>query len=99
MNRKQYLNEKTKKEIQALRQNKCWVHGNELIRGITESSFGFPSGNDFEVKRQFPFHGLYVDLGCLAVPSDQTQGQTTNICSTCQEGAIAYLGSIEDEED
>jgi len=90
--------ERIKKEIIALRQNKCWVHGNELIRGITEPSFGFPSGNDFEVKRQFPFHGLYVDLGCLAVPSDQIQGQTTNICSSCQEGAIAYLDSIEEEE-
>ena len=99
MNRKEYLREKTKREISALRQNKCWVHGNYLVRGITKPSFGFPSGYDFEVKRQFPFHGLYVDLGCLAVPSDQIQGQTTNICSTCQAGAIDFLDSVEEEEE
>ena len=96
MNRKERL-ERQKKEIEALQQNKCWVHGNELIRGITEPSFGFPSGYDFEVKRLFPFHGLFVDLGCLAATSDQIQGQATNICSTCQKEAMVFLDSVEDE--
>ena len=99
MNRKQFLIEKTKKEILALRQNKCWVHGDDLIRGITEPSYGLPSGYHSEIQRQFPYHGLFVDLGCLAAPSDQTQGQTTNICPTCQKEAIVYLDSIEDEEE
>ena len=54
---------------------------------------------DAEVQKRFPYHGLFVDLGCLAVPSDQTQGQTTNICPTCQKEAIVYLDSIEDEEE
>mgnify|MGYP001395784044 FL=1 len=48
---------------------------------------------------RYPFHGLFVDLGCLAVPSDQTQGQTTNICPSCQKEAIVYLDSIEGEEE
>ena len=97
MNRKDRL-ERQRREIEALQQNKCWVHGNELIRGITEPSYGFPSGYDFEVQRQFPYHGLYVDLGCLAVTADKIQGQTTNICPNCQEGARIYLDSIEEEE-
>lgn len=99
LTRKQILQEKIKREITALRQNKCWVHGEELIRGITEPSYGLPSGYHSEVQNQFPFHGLFVDLGCLAVPSDQIQGQPTNICSTCQEGARAYLDNIEEEEE
>ena len=99
MSRHQEILERQRREMKALQQNKCWVHGTQLIRGITEPSFGFPSGYDFEVKRQFPFHGLFVDLGCLAVSSDQIQGQTTNICPACQEGAIAYLDGIEEEEE
>ncbi|MDC0545485.1 hypothetical protein OAO62_01450 [Gammaproteobacteria bacterium] len=99
MNRKQFLIEKTKKEILALRQNKCWVHGDDLIRGITEPSYGLPSGYHSEIQRQFPYHGLFVDLGCLAVPSDQIQGETTNICSTCQKEAIVFLDCIENEEE
>jgi len=35
----------------------------------------------------------------LPNPSDQIQGQTTNICPACQKGAIAYLDSIEEEEE
>lgn len=99
METKEDRQERIKKEITALRKNKCWVHDDDLIRGITEPSYGLPSGYHSEIQRQFPYHGLFVDLGCLAAPSDQIQGQTTNICSTCQEGAIAYLGSIEEEED
>ena len=90
---------KYRKEIDGLRRNKCWVHGDQLLRGITEPSYGLPSGYHSEVQRQFPFHGLFVDLGCLAVPSDQIQGQTTNICSTCQEEALFYLDSITEEEE
>ena len=99
MNKHQERLERQRKEIEGLSQNKCWVHGNELIRGITESSYGLPSGYALEIQYQFPYHGLFVDLGCLAVPSDQTQGQTTNICPTCQKEAIVYLDSIEDEEE
>ena len=92
-------NQRLIKEITALKENKCWVHGEELIRGITKPSYGFPSGYDFEVKRQFPYHGLYEDLGCLAVPTNQIEGHPTNICPTCQKGARAYLDSIEEEEE
>ena len=99
MNKHQERLERQRKEIEGLSQNKCWIHGNQLIRGITEPSYGLPSGYDAEVQKRFPYHGLFVDLGCLAVPSDQTQGQTTNICPTCQKEAIVYLDSIEDEEE
>ena len=91
--------EQLKKEINALRQNICWVHGDDLLKGIAEPSFGIPSGYDSEVQKEFPFHGLFVDLGCLAVPSDKIQGQATNICSTCQKKAIVFLDRIEDEEE
>jgi len=91
--------ERHRKEIEGLRQNKCWVHGDELIRGITEPSYGLLSGYHIEVQRQFLYQFLYVDLGCLAVPNDQIQGKTTNICQTCQKGAIVYLDSIEEEEE
>lgn len=91
--------EENLKEIDGLRRNKCWIHGDDLIRGITEPSYGLPSGYHSEVKKQFPYHGLFVDLGCLAVPSNQIQGQPTNICSTCQAGAIHFLDSIEEQLD
>ena len=97
--RRQRLQEQTIRELEALKKKKCWVHGDQLIRGITEPSYGIPSGYDAELQKYYPFHGLFVDLGCLAVPSDQTQGQTTNICPTCQKQAIVYLDSIEDEEE
>ena len=99
METKEDRQERIKKEITALRKNKCWVHNDDLIRGITEPSYGLPSGYNSEIQRQFPYHGLFVDLGCLAVPSDRIQGQLTNICSTCQEGARAYIDNIEEEEE
>ena len=99
METKEDRQERIKKEITDLRKNKCWVHNDDLIRGITEPSYGLPSGYNSEIQRQFPYHGLFVDLGCLAVPSDQIQGQLTNICSTCQEGARAYMDNIEEEEE
>ena len=99
METKEDRQERIKKEITALRKNKCWVHDDDLIRGITEPSYGLPSGYHSEIQRQFPYHGLFVDLGCLAVPSDQIQGQPTNICSTCQAGAIDFLDSVEEEEE
>lgn len=97
--RRQRLKEQTIRQLEALKEKKCWVHGNQLIRGITEPSYGLPSGYDAEVQKRYPFHGLFVDLGCLAVPSDQTQGQTANICPICQKEAIVYLDSIEGEEE
>ena len=99
MDRKERLRQQAIKEIEAFKQNICWVHGDQLIRGITEPSYGLPSGYDAKVQKRFPYHGLFVDLGCLAVPSDQTLGQTTNICPTCQKEAIVYLDSFEDEEE
>ena len=99
MDRRERLRQQAIKEKEAFKQNKCWMHGDQLIRGITEPSYGLPSGYDAEVQKRFPYHGLFVDLGCLAVPADQTQGQTTNICPTCQKEAIVFLDSVEDEEE
>ena len=48
------------KEIEGLNLNKCWLHGDDLIRGITEPSYGLPSGYHSEVQKQFPYHGLFV---------------------------------------
>ena len=89
--------EQLKREINALRQNICWVHGDDLLKGITEPSYGIPSGYDSEVQKQFPFHGLFVDLGCLGVPSDQTKGQVINVCPTCKKKALIYLEAAENE--
>ena len=97
--RRQRLKEQMIRELEALREKKCWLHGDKMIRGITEPSYGIPSGYDAEVQKRYPYHGLFVDLGCLAVPSDQTQSQTINICPTCQKEAIVFLDSIEDEEE
>ena len=89
--------EQLKREINALQKNICWVHGDNLSKGIAEPSYGIPAGYDSEVQKQFPFHGLFVDLGCLAVPSDQTKGQVTNVCPTCKKRALIYLGAFENE--
>ena len=78
--------EQLKKEIYALRQNICWVHGDDLLKGIAEPGYGIPSGHESEVQKQLPFHGLFVDLGYLAVPSDQTKGQVINVCPTWKKG-------------
>ena len=50
--------EQLKREINALRKNICWVHGDNLSKGIAEPSYGIPAGYDSEVQKQFPFHGL-----------------------------------------
>tara|TARA_Y100000389_G_C17039873_1_gene307596 strand:+ start:96 stop:377 length:282 start_codon:yes stop_codon:yes gene_type:complete len=89
--------EQLKKEINALRQNICWVHGDDLLKGIAEPSYGIPSGYDSEVQKEFPFHGLFVDLGCLAATSDQIKGQVTNVCPTCKKKALIYLEAVESE--
>ena len=89
--------EQLKREINALRQNICWVHGDALLKGIAEPSYGIPSGYDSEAQKQFPYHGLFVDLGCLAVPSDQTKGQVINVCPTCKKEALIYLEAAENE--
>ena len=41
--------EQLKREINALRQNICWVHGDALLKGIAEPSYGIPSGYDSKV--------------------------------------------------
>ena len=89
--------EQLKREIYALRQNICWVHGDDLLRGIAEPSYGIPSGYESEVQKQYPFHGLFVDLGCLAALSDQTKGQVVNVCPTCKKEALIYLETHENE--
>ena len=53
------------KQIKALKENKCWVHGDELMRGVTEPSYGLPSGYHSEAQKQFPYHGLFVDFSAL----------------------------------
>ena len=89
--------EQLKREINALRKNICWVHGDATLKGIAEPSYGIPSGYESEEQKQFPFHGLFVDLGCLAVTSDQTKGQVINVCPTCKKEALIYLEAAENE--
>ena len=55
MNKSQEIRERQRKELEALSQNKCWIHGDELTRVMTEPSYGFPSGYDFEVQRRYPY--------------------------------------------
>ena len=99
MNKSQEIRERQRKELEALSQNKCWIHGDELTRVMTEPSYGFPSGYDFEVQRRYPYHGLYVDLGCLPLPIEKREEQPTNMCPTCRTEALTYLESIEEEEE
>ena len=89
--------EQLKREINALRQNICWVHGDDLLKGIAEPSYGIPSGYDSEVQKRFPFHGLFVDLGCLAASSDQAKGQISpaDIAKTITEMFTYYLPGVE----
>ena len=68
-----------------------------ILKGIAEPSYGIPSGYNSEVQKQYPFHGLFVDLGCLAAPSDQTKGQVVNVCPTCKKEALIYLETDENE--
>lgn len=94
MNRKEKLNEKFKKEIQALKKGVCWVHGDSLVKELAEPSYGFPSGLDFELKEKYPFHALFVDMGCLASANDQELQMTTK-CISCNKKARIFLNSIE----
>ena len=71
------------------------VHGDDLLKGIAEPSYGIPSGYDSEVQKRFPFHGLFVDLGCLAASSDQAKGQIVNVCPTCKKEALIHLEAAE----
>ena len=43
--------EQLKREINALRQNTCWVHGDALLKGIAEPSYGIPSGYDSKAQK------------------------------------------------
>tara|TARA_B100000575_G_C23041364_1_gene599382 strand:+ start:623 stop:838 length:216 start_codon:yes stop_codon:yes gene_type:complete len=54
MTRRERLKQQAIKEIEAFKQNKCWVHDDQLIRGITEPSYGLPSGYDAEVQKRYP---------------------------------------------
>ena len=99
MNRRQEIQERQRKEMEALSQIMCCIHGDELTRVMAEPSYGFPSGNDFEVQRLYPYHGLYVDLGCLPLPLENREEQSTNMCPTCRTEALSYLDGIEEEEE
>ena len=89
--------EKLKKEIEGLRRNECWVHGEKLMIAITEPFEGFPSDNIQQIDAMFPFHGLYVHTGCMPLASDQEHGQKTSMCPSCNKEASKYLDKLDDE--
>ena len=92
LNRKERL----QKELESLRSKECYLHGDTLVRSITEPSYGYPSEQVMVAKQKFPFHGLFVEMGCLAIPSDERQGQKTLMCPTCNKEAKQYFVSLEE---
>jgi hypothetical protein len=91
LNRKERL----QKELESLRSKECYLHGDTLVRSITEPSYGYPSEQVMVAKQKFPFHGLFVEMGCIASPSDERQGQKTLMCPSCNNEARKYFKNLE----
>jgi hypothetical protein len=96
MDRKEFLEQKFQKELQARKEGRCWVHGDKLLQSITEPFEGYPSKTIREIDSLYPFHALFVHVGCMPLASDQTHGQQTTICPSCNREASRYLESLEE---
>ena len=86
--------ERLQKELESLRNNQCYLHGDSFVRSITEPSYGYPSEQVMVAKQKFPFHGLFVEMGCIASPSNERQGQKTLMCPTCNNEARKYFKNL-----
>ena len=67
--------EKLKKQLKALKKNKCWVHGDDLFVSITEPFVGYPTEEIMHVDNKYPYHALYSHVGCMPLASGKSQGQ------------------------
>ena len=97
MDRKEILKEKLQKKLQARKEGRCWIHGDKLLRSITEPFEGYPSETIREIDRLYPFHALFVHVGCMPLTSDQIHGQQTTICPSCNKEASKYLETLDDD--
>ena len=97
MDRKEILKEKLQKELQARKEGRCWIHGDKLLRSITEPFEGYPSETIRKIDRLYPFHALFVHVGCMPLTSDQIHGQQTTICPSCNKEASKYLETLDDD--
>jgi hypothetical protein len=96
MTRAEIIKEKLRKELASLRKGKCWIHGDKLQITITQPFEGFPADHMRKIDKEFPFHALYVHVGCMPLTSNEAHGQRTSMCLTCNKFALQFLQDIED---
>ncbi len=97
MTRADFIKEKLRKELASLKQGKCWVHGDKLQIAITEPFEGFPADHIRKIDSEFPFHALYVHVGCMPLTSNDAHGQRTSMCPACNKEASRYLDQLDDD--
>ena len=88
--------ENIEKNFEDLKRNQCWVHGDKLQITITQPFEGFPADHMRQIDKEFPFHALYVHVGCMPLTSNEVHGQRTSMCLTCNKFALQFLQDIED---
>ena len=91
-----YKKENIENKFEVLKRNQCWVHGDKLQIAITEPFEGFPADHMRQMDADFPFHALYVHVGCMPLTSNEINGQRTSMCPTCNKFALQFLQDIED---
>ena len=91
-----YKKENIEKNFEDLKRNQCWVHGDKLQITITQPFEGFPADHMRQIDKEFPFHALYVHVGCMPLTSNEAHGQRTSMCPTCNKFALQFLQDIED---
>ena len=91
-----YKKENIENKFEVLKRNQCWIHGDKLQIAITEPFEGFPADHMRQMDADFPFHALYVHVGCMPLTSNEIHGQRTSMCPTCNKFALQFLQDIED---
>ena len=91
-----YKKENIEKNFEDLKRNQCWVHGDKLHITITEPFEGFPADHIRHIDKEYPFHALYVHVGCMPLTSNEIHGQRTSMCPTCNKFALQFLQDIVD---
>ena len=91
-----YKKENIEKNFEDLKRNQCWIHGDKLQITITQPFEGFTADHMRQIDKEFPFHALYVNVGCMPLTSNEAHGQRTSMCPTCNKFALQFLQDIED---
>ena len=66
MDRKEFLEQKFQKELQARKEGRCWVHGDKLLQSITEPFEGYPSKTIREIDTVISFPCFVRTCGLYA---------------------------------